>query len=189
MGEEGRKDGESDVAQPPPAVQDVRLTPAKDHYRRNLPHFQPAEKTLFVTFRTWKGFVIPESLRGAVLKHCLHDHRVKAWFYGVVIMPDHVHLVFAPLPKTDGDMQHTLAEILGGIKGASAHSINRALNRRGHVWQDESYDHALRSPRAAVPHLINQALPSNEKPGQPLGSRGARRAHQRQRLRRLWYGP
>jgi len=38
-----------------------------------------------------------------------------------------------------------LSEILNGIKGASAHSINKALGRKGHVWQDESFDHVLRS--------------------------------------------
>jgi len=30
------------------------------------------------------------------------------------------------------------------IKGASAHRINKLLNRRGKVWQEESFDRALR---------------------------------------------
>ena len=34
---------------------------------------------------------------------------------------------------------------MNGIKGASAHSVNRALNRKGHVWQSESFDRMLRS--------------------------------------------
>jgi len=38
-----------------------------------------------------------------------------------------------------------LAEILGAIKGASAHRINQARHRRGKVWQTESFDHILRS--------------------------------------------
>ena len=42
-----------------------------------------------------------------------------------------------------------MAEILSGIKGASAHSINKALNLRGKVWQDESFDHLLRSDESA----------------------------------------
>ena len=33
---------------------------------------------------------------------------------------------------------------MNGIKGASAHSINKALGRKGSVWQDESFDHILR---------------------------------------------
>jgi hypothetical protein len=30
-------------------------------------------------------------------------------------------------------------------KGASAHSVNRMLQRSGPVWQEESFDHVLRS--------------------------------------------
>ena len=36
-------------------------------------------------------------------------------------------------------------EILQGIKGVSAHSVNRMLQRSGPVWQEESFDHVLRS--------------------------------------------
>jgi REP element-mobilizing transposase RayT len=40
-------------------------------------------------------------------------------------MPDHIHLIFTPL--YDGDSLHSVAEIMQGIKGASAHKIN-------HLW-------------------------------------------------------
>jgi putative transposase len=40
---------------------------------------------------------------------------------------------------------YTLAEIMGAIKGASAQLINRLLDRRGKVWQTESFDRVLRS--------------------------------------------
>ena len=59
-------------------------------------------------------------------------------------MPDHVHLIFSPLKDKDGN-PFGLAEIMNGIKGASSHSINKALNRGGPVWQFESFDHVLRS--------------------------------------------
>jgi hypothetical protein len=39
---------------------------------------------------------------------------------------------------------------MNGIKGASAHSINKFLKHRGHVWQDESFDHILRSEEKMV---------------------------------------
>ena len=61
----------------------------------------------------------------------------------VVIMPDHVHLIFTPLRSEIGET-YTFEEILGGIKGASAHSVNKALKRSGRVWQDESFDHVTR---------------------------------------------
>ena len=59
-------------------------------------------------------------------------------------MPDHVHLILSPLLDTTENV-FGLAEIMNGIKGASAHGINKALARKGHVWQDESFDHVLRS--------------------------------------------
>jgi REP element-mobilizing transposase RayT len=59
-------------------------------------------------------------------------------------MPDHVHLLFTPLTDTKGQ-PFSLIEIMSGIKGASAHSLNRAMKRRGPVWQEESFDHVLRS--------------------------------------------
>jgi len=137
-----------DVAQPPPAVIGVVQPPSavipKYEYRRNLPHLQPDNKTLFVTFSTWKRQQLPESIRDLVLRHCLHYHGLKIFVHAVVVMPDHVHMIFTPLPNESG-LAYSLAEIMNGIKGASAHSINKALGRRGKVWQDESFDHVLRS--------------------------------------------
>ena len=46
-------------------------------------------------------------------------------------MPDHIHLIFTPL--YDGDSLHSVAEIMQGIKGASAHKINHLLERTGQV--------------------------------------------------------
>ena len=130
------------VAQPPPAVKSAK--PLKSEYRRNLPHLQAENKTLYVTFSTWKRWQLPESVRDLVLSHCLHDHGTKIWMHGVVVMPDHVHMVFTPLNDEAG-RPFGLAEIMSGIKGASAHSVNRALRRKGKLWQDESFDHVLRS--------------------------------------------
>ena len=59
-------------------------------------------------------------------------------------MPTHVHLLFTPLRDTDG-WPFTLAHILKLIKGRSAWEINKMLQRHGPVWQDEFFDHVLRS--------------------------------------------
>lgn len=113
-------------------------------YRRNLPHFQPFEgRTVFVTFSTYQRWVLPEAARSLALGHCLHDHGTKLWMRSVVVMPDHVHLIFTPLTDQAGN-PYGLAEIMSGIKGSSAHSINKRLRRKGHVWQAESFDHVLR---------------------------------------------
>ena len=59
-------------------------------------------------------------------------------------MPDHVHLVLTPLADARGET-YGFSEILSGIKGASAHGVNKALGRRGRVWQVESFDRVLRT--------------------------------------------
>ncbi len=122
----------------------MKAKPAKSQYRRNLPHLQGGCPTLFVTFSTWERWTLPESVRSAVLSHCLHERGSKLQMHGAVVMPDHVHLIFTPLTDQEGTA-FGLAEIMGALKGASAHTVNRMLGRSGHVWQDESFDHALRS--------------------------------------------
>src|SRR5437867_12279128 len=57
-------------------------------------------------------------------------------------MPDHVYLLCLPLSDNNGPF--SIPEITQSIKSESAHLINQALVRRGPVWQDESFDHALR---------------------------------------------
>jgi len=61
-----------------------------------------------------------------------------------VVMPDHVHMIFTPLRDLNQE-PFTFEEIVGAIKGASVHSVNKALKRSGQLWQDESFDHVIRS--------------------------------------------
>jgi REP element-mobilizing transposase RayT len=139
---EDKKVANKNGAQAPSPVPQAR--PAKGEYRRNLPHIQVEERTFFVTFSTHKRWKLPETVRGLVLRHCLHDHEKKLWMHGLVVMPDHVHLFFTPLKDWEG-RPFGLAEIMHGIKGASAHSINKLLKRRGKVWEEESFDRIMRS--------------------------------------------
>jgi D-3-phosphoglycerate dehydrogenase len=56
-----------------------------------------------------------------------------------VIMPNHVHVLVTPSGKV------TLSEILHSWKSFTAKELNKSLNRSGPVWQDESFDHIVRS--------------------------------------------
>jgi REP element-mobilizing transposase RayT len=123
--------------------------PAQPFYRRNLPHMQCDGCTIFVTFRAIRGLVLPESVRAPVLTHCLHDHGKKLAMQCAIVMPDHVHQIFTPLEDESGN-PYGLAEIMQAIKGASAHTANKLLGRRGHVWQDESFDHVLRRDESLI---------------------------------------
>jgi REP element-mobilizing transposase RayT len=76
-------------------------------------------------------------------------------------MPDHVHLIFTPLVDQQGMEVFSLARIMDAIKGASAHRINRALGRKGRVWQAESFDHVLRSSEgldAKIQYLLENPV-------------------------------
>src|SRR5687767_10904697 len=113
---------------------------AKNFYRRNLPHCQGDGRPIFVTFRTVSGFILPSLARDLVARHLLHDHGRKLRMQCYVIMPDHVHFIYEPM-RVSRDRLYSLEEILNPIEGASSHSINRLLHRKGSVWLDESFDH------------------------------------------------
>lgn len=57
-----------------------------------------------------------------------------------VIMANHVHAVVTPKPE------FKLSNILHSWKSFSANEINKRTGKTGSVWQDESYDHIIRSP-------------------------------------------
>jgi REP element-mobilizing transposase RayT len=114
-------------------------------YRRNLPHFQKDFTPHFITFVTKLRWILPPMARDLVLSSCCHDHRVKYELYVAVVMPDHVHLILTPLVDQQPDEIYSLIAIMRTIKSASAHLINRQLKRNGAVWQEESFDHVLRS--------------------------------------------
>jgi putative transposase len=130
-------------------------------YRRQLPHLQVDDQEHFVIFCTDRRWTLPECARSIVLGCCLHDSGSKYDLHVVVVMPDHVHLIFTPLVDHQGMEVFSLAKIMDAIKGASAHKINRALGRRGRVWQAESFAHVLRSSEgldAKVQHLIENPV-------------------------------
>ena len=113
-------------------------------YRRRLPHYQSAAAPLFVTFGTFGRWTLPEAARDLVLRHCLHDHGRRIQLSIAVVMPNHVHLLFWALRDGDG-WSFRLVDIMHSLKSASAHSVNRLLRREGPVWDEESFDHVLRS--------------------------------------------
>jgi REP element-mobilizing transposase RayT len=117
----------------------------KTFYRRKLPHLQRDDKPHFLTFCTHLRWVLPDSARDVVLASCLHDNDIRMDTVVIVVMPDHVHMIFTPLVNELGNEVYSLGKIMDAIKGASAHKINRQLGRVGKVWQTESFDRVLRS--------------------------------------------
>jgi len=65
------------------------------------------------------------------------------WFVpNYCVMPNHVHFIASP---DDPQSIMDLHKYLSRLKGRSARSINRTLNRSGSFWQTEWFDRWIRS--------------------------------------------
>jgi superfamily II DNA or RNA helicase/REP element-mobilizing transposase RayT len=73
------------------------------------------------------------------LRHFDSERYVLDWF---VVMPNHVHALVTPLASFE------LGQILQGWRSFTAHQINKLAGRTGPLWQDEVFDHIVRSSAA-----------------------------------------
>ena len=62
-------------------------------------------------------------------------YKLHAWS----IMPNHVHTIVEPLAD------FKLSKIIHSWKSFTANQINRQQNRKGQLWQRETYDHIIRT--------------------------------------------
>lgn len=113
-------------------------------YRRKLPHYQKFDRAIFVTFCKRTQEPLSPAARSLVLEHCLIGNRRTMHLHAVVIMPEHVHLLLTPMRNADG-WPFPLKDILKLIKGPAARGVNLLNRTCGALWQDESFDHVLRS--------------------------------------------
>lgn len=61
-------------------------------------------------------------------------------------MDTHVHCILQPMEKSEKSVgtYHSIAQIMHSIKSYSANRIQRILNIKGKIWQDESYDRIIK---------------------------------------------
>jgi len=86
-------------------------------YRRQLPHLQRDSKPHFLTFCTHHHWILPEQTRSIVLDSCIHEHDKSVDLLCIVVMPDHVHLIFTPLIDEQRREVFSLAHVMNAIKG------------------------------------------------------------------------
>ena len=143
-------------------------------HERRLPHWDVVGQPLFVTFRlhgtlpanrSFAPEVLADAGRAFVAMDRILDRTLcgssylrmpeiaelvvaslragesrfeRCRLHSCVVMPNHVHVLVTP--------SVVAARWLGQLKGFTAHEANRILGQSGrHFWQDESYDHLLRS--------------------------------------------
>lgn len=116
--------------------------PPRYFYKRKLPHFQTEDKLVYVSMNTKDRLFLPDGARDIVMEHILRENEQRIALHCVVVMPDHVHMLFTIL-ETQGTY-FPLASIMHGIRGPSSHRINKLLRRTGPVWQQEFFDRLLR---------------------------------------------
>ena len=144
------------------------------YYARNLPHWQPDGRTIFLTWRLHgslpRGFVhqLQKLEKDSGKQFLTADLSLDAAATGPRWLSDpeiagyaedaidrgaelghynlHAYVVMPNHVHLLLDPQVPLRRITGGIKGVSARDANGALGRTGKpFWQDESFDHWIRN--------------------------------------------
>jgi REP element-mobilizing transposase RayT len=106
-------------------------------WRRRLPHLQRRDRTYFLTFCTQERRELTPIARDIAMSCVLHDNGGIHYLIEVVVMPDHVHVLFQPF-------DFSLDTILTRIKSVSSRLINQLLVRKGRLWQEGYFDRILR---------------------------------------------
>ncbi len=73
--------------------------------------------------------------------------RANSWtidLRAIVVMPDHVHMIFTPLVEIEKSEVFSLAPHYESYQGHFGAFVSRRLGRPGRVWQTESFDRVLR---------------------------------------------
>ncbi len=125
--------------------------------QRMLPHWEYEGSIYFVTFNTSQRLQLSPLAQQVVLDACFFFHTQRYDLFALVVMPDHVHMLMEPLPKTE-DEYWSISSIMHSIKSYSAKQIPKVMPHIGTIWQPERYDHIVRDDRAfaAIGNYIRQ---------------------------------
>lgn len=86
-----------------------------------------------------------------IVRTALHHFDGVRYLLGsFAVAGNHVHVLVVPMPGIK------LSTVLHSWKSYTAKAINKAVGRSGTLWQDESYDHLVRS--AASLHRIEEYI-------------------------------
>ncbi|KKI99865.1 REP-associated tyrosine transposase [Prochlorothrix hollandica] len=118
-------------------------SPSLKIQQRTLPHWTLDGSIYFITFNTWEKLELNAPAQQIVFDACLFFHQQRYKLYTFVVMPDHVHLLLQPLPKTELAFW-SLSEILHSIKSYTSRQVPKVMQHMGTVWQPERYDRIIR---------------------------------------------
>jgi putative transposase len=101
--------------------------------------------------------VLKEARFAAILTQAMHHFDgIRYELDAYVVMPNHAHVIIRP---TQCEL-HSLEAIVGSWKQYSSRRINKLLERKGDLWQEESFDRIIRDEehlyRALQSEIIHQ---------------------------------
>lgn len=107
-----------------------------------------------------KSSVVPLSdpIKARIVQDALNHFKHKR--YELVcysIMSNHVHVVLM-------NVRQNLSAIMKSIKGFTAYQINKIEEEKGTFWQDENYDHLIRSRNEladTIKYILNNPVKSS----------------------------
>lgn len=83
--------------------------------------------------------ILKQPAVATIIQEAILSSREQCELLAWCIMPNHVHVVFAPL------IGFSPPRLLQSWKGRSSRLINQMLGRSGPLWERESFDHLIRS--------------------------------------------
>jgi len=117
-----------------PVVGSIRRT-------RNMPHIQNSGSTYACNSNTTPGKILSDPEKTTVFNAIVFLHEKHYDLFGVVVMPDHFHLVINPIMDAAG-ASVSLPRIFHSIKSFTSMKLSKV---NGVAWQDEHFDRIVRS--------------------------------------------
>lgn len=93
----------------------------------------------------------------------MYFDNVQCQMLAYCIMPNHVHVLFAPMKQESGEI-FAPSRIVYSWKRWTANQINKVLGRKGGFWQQESYDRMVRDEEELL-RTINYIVQNPVKAG------------------------
>lgn len=112
----------------------------------DLPHWEIDGAVYFITFNTWERLELTSAARQVVMDACKFFNNQRYNIFVIAVMPDHVHILMQPLPRSDREFW-SLSSIMHSIKSYSAKQIPKVMPHIGTIWQSERYDRIVRNER------------------------------------------
>jgi len=136
---------------PSRTLPESELASGAQYSRRRLPHFEKPWAIYAITITTAGRRCLSPQARTIVLNAWRHFHNSRYELFALCVMPDHLHGLFQPWPKNETPESETtfwsLTELMHSLKSFTAREINRLEEKRGAVWEKESFDRYIRSDR------------------------------------------